>query len=124
MTDHEIERIVEAAADAGAHSAHFIILRLPWELNDVFQTWLRTHFPLRAERVMERIRDMRGGKDYDARFGKRMTGEGVWAELVAERFRAVCRRHGLNRERRHFDTSHFNRPSIVREPSPQHRLFD
>ncbi len=124
ITDDEMEHIVEAAADAGAHSAHFIVLRLPWELNDVFQQWLRTHFPLRAERVMNRIRDLRGGKDYDARFGKRMTGEGIWADLFAQRFRAACARHGLNRERMAFDTSHFVRP-LAGAPAPvgQGRLF-
>ena len=124
VTDAEIEHIVEAAADAGAHSAHFIVLRLPWELNDVFQQWLRTHFPLRAERVMARIRDLRGGKDYDARFGKRMTGEGIWAELIAKRFAAACARHGLNRHRRQFDLTRFVRPVAPAAPSPQHRLFD
>ena len=124
VTDHEMEHIVEAAAEAGAHSAHFIILRLPWELNEVFQTWLRTHFPMRAERVMNRIRDMRGGKDYDARFGKRMSGEGIWADLFAKRFRAACARHGLNGTRRQFDTSQFRRPAAVAKASPQRRLFD
>jgi DNA repair photolyase len=125
ITDDEMEHIVEAAAKAGAHSAHFIILRLPWELNDVFQQWLRAHFPLRAERVMNRIRDLRGGKDYDARFGKRMTGEGIWAELFSQRFRAACARHGLNRERMAFDTSRFVRP-LAGAPMPvgQGRLFE
>ena len=124
INDDEMEHIVAAAADAGAHSAHFIVLRLPWELNDVFQLWLRTHFPLRAERVMKRIRDLRGGKDYDARFGTRMTGEGIWAELFAKRFRAACARHGLNGTRRQFDTSQFTRPIAPTKPSPQRRLFD
>ena len=124
INDDEMEHIVAAAADAGAHSAHFIILRLPWELNDVFQLWLRTHFPLRAERVMSRIRDLRGGKDYDARFGKRMTGEGIWAELFSQRFRAACARHGLNRERRQFDNTQFKRPVPPAAPSAQRRLFD
>ena len=124
ITDNEMESIVAAAADAGAHSAHFIILRLPWELNEVFQQWLRAHFPLRAERVMNRIRDLRGGKDYDSRFGKRMTGEGIWAELFAQRFRAACARHGLNRGGRSFDTTRFIRPRLLQPSSPQQRLFD
>ena len=124
ITDGEMEHIVAAAADAGAHSAHFIVLRLPWELNAVFQQWLQAHFPLRAERVMNRIRDLRGGKDYDSRFGKRMTGEGIWAELFAQRFRAACARHGLNRGRRHFDTSRFVRPILDAPQSAQQRLFD
>ncbi len=124
ITDGEMERIVEAAAEAGAHSAHFIVLRLPWELNAVFQQWLRTHFPLRAERVMNRIRDLRGGKDYDARFGTRMTGEGLWAELFSKRFAAACARHGLNRQRRQFDLSRFVKPVSAVSKSPQQRLFD
>ena len=124
ITDGEMERIVEAAAHAGAHSAHFIILRLPWELNEVFQQWLRAHFPLRSERVMNRIRDLRGGKDYDSRFSKRMTGEGIWAELFAQRFRAACARHGLNRERKIFDTTQFIKPMPMQATSPQQRLFD
>ena len=122
ITDDEMETIVAAAADAGAHSAHFIVLRLPWELNEVFQTWLRAHFPLRADRVMARIRDLRGGKDYDSRFGKRMTGEGIWAELFAQRFRAACARHGLNRERKQFAVGQFRRP-VIADTSPQGRLF-
>lgn len=124
INDDEMEHIVEAAADAGAHSAHFIVLRLPWELNEVFQTWLRTHYPLRAERVMNRIRDLRGGKDYDATFGKRMTGEGIWAELFSQRFRKACERHGLNRGRRAFNRSQFVRPVPRDVASPQARLFD
>ncbi len=124
VNDHEMERIVEAAADAGAHSAHFIVLRLPWELDEIFQSWLRTHFPLRAERVMSRIRDLRGGKSYDARFGKRMSGEGIWAELFADRFRRACARHGLNRERKSFDVTRFCAPAPPPKPSPQGRLFD
>ncbi len=124
VNDDEMEKIVAAAADAGAHSAHFIVLRLPWELNDVFQQWLRAHFPLRADRVMARIRDLRGGKDYDATFGKRMTGEGIWAELIAKRFHAAVARHGLNRQRKTFDASRFVRPIAPPKPSPQQRLFD
>ncbi len=128
VNDDEMERIVAAAAAAGAHSAHFIVLRLPWELNDVFQQWLRTHYPLRAERVMARIRDLsgnqRGGKVYDATFGKRMTGVGIWSELFAKRFAAAVARHGLNRDRKRFETAHFIRPIPPAKPSPQQRLFD
>lgn len=124
ITDGEMENIVAAAAEAGAHSAHFIILRLPWELNHVFQQWLRVHFPLRADRVMGRIRDLRGGKDYDSRFGRRMSGGGIWAELFAQRFRTACARHGLNRERKSFDATRFVRPLPPGPSSAQQRLFD
>lgn len=124
VNDDEMEAIVAAAADAGAHSAHFIVLRLPWELNDVFQQWLVTHFPLRAERVMARIRDLRGGKAYDATWGTRMTGVGIWAELFAKRFATAVARNGLNRTRKRFDATHFVRPAAPAKHAPQGRLFD
>ena len=127
VTDCEMEKIVEAAAVAGATSAHFIVLRLPWEVSDVFQAWLQAHFPLRAERVMNRIRDLHGqqagGKVYDSRFGKRMTGQGIWADLFSQRFRAACKRHGLNRERRGFEVSKFVRPVVAKGDTAQGTLF-
>lgn len=127
VTDSEMEKIVEAAAVAGATSAHFIVLRLPWEVSEVFQAWLHAHFPLRAERVMNRIRDLHGqqagDKVYDSRFGKRMTGQGIWADLFAQRFSAACKRHGLNRERRGFDLSKFVRPAIAKGDTAQGTLF-
>ena len=83
INEPEIERIMQAAATAGATSAFSIMLRLPWEVNPLFQQWLQQHFPERAARVMARMRELRGGKDYDSRFGKRMSGEGAWAQLYA-----------------------------------------
>ena len=112
INEPEIERIVEAAAEAGARSAFSIILRLPWEVNPLFQQWLDQHFPERAARVMARIRDMRGGKDYDATFSKRMKGEGVWAELISQRFRKACARHGMNRVRTELDLTLFRKPRL------------
>ena len=123
ITDGEMEKIVEAAAEAGATNAHFIVLRLPWELNNVFHQWLTAHFPLRVERVMNRIRDLRGGKDYDSHFGTRMTGVGIWADLFSQRFRIACNRHGLNRDRRGFDTSKFVRPVTAKGEAAQGNLF-
>jgi hypothetical protein len=76
ITEPEIERILEAARDAGAVGAHYTVLRMPWEVNPLFQQWLYAHFPDRAQRVLNRVRDMRGGKEYDSDFGKRMSGEG------------------------------------------------
>jgi len=114
VNDHELEHILEAAAEAGARGAHYIVMRLPWELNEVFQQWLQAHFPLRAERVMNRIRDLRGGKDYDSSFGKRMSGEGIWADLLRQRFAAACTRVGMSIERGNtlrLDTSQFVRPA-------------
>ena len=110
INEPEIERILEAAADAGARSAFSVVLRLPWEVNPLFQQWLTQHFPDRAARVMARMHDMRGGKDYDARFGARMKGEGVWAELLSQRFHKAATRFGLNRERTELDLTRFRKP--------------
>ena len=110
VNEPEIERILEAAAAAGATSAFGIVLRLPWEVNPIFQRWLDQHFPDRAARVMARIREMRGGKDYDANFGSRMKGEGVWAQLLQQRLAKAKKRFGLDRERRQLDLTQFRKP--------------
>ncbi len=83
ISEPEIERVLEAAAQAGATSAFMVVLRLPREVNSLFQGWLQQHFPQRAERVMARVREMRGGKDNDPRFGNRMKGERVWAQFCS-----------------------------------------
>lgn len=116
VTEPEIERILEAARDAGAVSAHYVVLRLPFEVNPLFQQWLEAHFPERAQRVMNRVRDMRGGKDYDSEWGKRMQGEGVWADLIHQRFTKAVERLGLGKLRSRFDrldASQFRRPLVV-----------
>jgi DNA repair photolyase len=110
INDSEIERVLEAAAAAGAGSAFSIVLRLPWEVNPLFQQWLQAHFPDRAKRVMARIHDMRGGKDYDSRFGVRMTGQGLWAELIRQRFTKAASRLNLLNQRVELDLSRFARP--------------
>ena len=110
LNEPEIERILETAAGAGATTAFGIVLRLPWEVNPLFQRWLDQHFPERASRVMARVREMRGGKDYDASFGARMRGEGVWADLIAQRLAKARRRFGLDRERAALDLRQFRRP--------------
>ncbi len=123
LNEPELERVLKAAADAGASSAFSIVLRLPWEVNPLFQNWLNEHYPDRAARIMARVREMRGGKDNDSRFGSRMTGSGVWAELLRQRFHKACDRLGLSRERRPLDLSRFRpgaRPgsaSAVSQPS-------
>ncbi|MFC4930907.1 PA0069 family radical SAM protein [Massilia sp. GCM10023247] len=116
VTEPEIERILEAARDAGAVGAHYVVLRLPFEVNPLFQEWLEAHFPERAARVMNRVREMRGGKDYDSDFGKRMHGEGVWADLIRQRFNKTVARLGLGGFGGRFqrlDTSQFRRPLVV-----------
>jgi DNA repair photolyase len=111
INEPELERVIEAAVQAGARSAFSIVLRLPWEVNPLFQQWLERHFPERKGRVLARLREMRGGKDNDARFGTRMTGQGVWSQLLARRLGRVCDRLGLNRERITLDYSAFRRPA-------------
>lgn len=122
INEPELERVLEAAADAGATSAFGTVLRLPWEVNPLFQQWLETHFPDRAARVMARVREMRGGRDNDAQFGTRMKGEGVWAQLLAQRFQKAAVRLGLNRERVELDFSLFRKP-LARRSDGQHDLF-
>jgi DNA repair photolyase len=120
VNEPEIEAIVDAAADAGARNAHYTVVRLPWEVSPLFEEWLRTHFPDRAQRVMNRIREMRGGKNNDARFGRRMTGEGTWARLIEQRFRRASARHGFEDGWPSLRTDLFIRPG---PPPPQMDLF-
>ncbi len=100
ITDHEMEHIIERAAEAGAKGAFFIPVRLPWEVAPLFRAWLDTHFPDRAAKVMATIRYIRGGgRDNDPGFFTRMKGSGPWADLLATRFAVACQRHGLVNER-------------------------
>ena len=111
--NNDMEQVLQAARDAGAERAFYTVLRLPWEVAPLFQEWLAAHFPDRAARVMARVREMRGGRDYQAQFGRRMQGEGVWADLLAQRFAAACTRLGLNGERRGvLDCSQFRPPAL------------
>jgi DNA repair photolyase len=110
VTEPDMERVLEACAEAGATSASYIVLRLPWEVAPLFKGWLAAHFPDRAERVMGRVRDMRGGKDYDSDFAKRMKGEGLWADMLKQRFKNATRRLGMNqRQYGILDMSEFKR---------------
>jgi DNA repair photolyase len=120
VNEPEIEAIVDAAAEAGASNAHYTVVRLPWEVGPLFEEWLRTHFPDRARRVMNRIREMRGGKNYDASFGRRMTGEGTWARLIEQRFKRASTRHGYSDGWPSRRTDLFVRPRL---PTPQMDLF-
>jgi DNA repair photolyase len=96
LTDHELEAILRAARDAGAVAASTIPLRLPLEVSELWQDWLAEHYPERVGRVMTKIRDMHGGRDYDPEWGKRMTGEGLWADLLQQRFRMSVKALGLD----------------------------
>jgi DNA repair photolyase len=118
ITDHEVEHIVEAAAEAGATGAFFLPVRLPYEVAPLFRAWLDEHFPDRAEKVMNIIRSMRGGKDNDPNWFTRMQGSGPWAELMRVRFEVATRKHGLNRDKRKLRCDLFVPPQ-----GPQLRLL-
>lgn len=111
LTD-DMEQVLEAAWEAGAREAFYHVLRLPWEVAPLFRQWLQLHYPQRADRVMHRIQDMRGGKDYDADFATRMKGSGPWAELVGQRFRKTAKRLGFNQKKADFPTAEFRPPSV------------
>lgn len=106
----DMEQVLEAAWDAGARSAFYHVLRLPWEVSPLFRQWLELHYPQRAPRIMARIHDMRGGKDYDSDFATRMKGRGPWAELIGQRFLKASRKLGFNRQRLELDTTLFRKP--------------
>ncbi len=120
LNEPEVERILQAARDAGARMASSIVIRLPWEVNPLFQNWLQEHVPEKAARIMARIRELRGGRDNDSRFGSRMRGEGVWAQLLKQRVDKACARLGLSRDRIALDLSQFVRPQ---QPNHQPSLF-
>jgi len=111
LNDKDMEEVLDAASEAGARMAGYTVLRLPWEVKDLFKDWLERHYPLKAKHVIARIRDMRGGRDNDPNFGSRMKGEGQFAELLRNRFALACKRLGLNAEKRsQLDASKFRRP--------------
>lgn len=110
ITDHEMEHILERAAEAGARAAFFLPVRLPWEVAPLFRAWLDEHFPDRAAKVMSIIHSIRGGRDNDANFYTRMQGQGPWADLLRTRFHKACRKLGLNNERFVLRTDLFRPP--------------
>ncbi len=111
INEHELEAIIEAVAAAGAESAGYILLRLPHEVAPLFVEWLQQHFPDRAGHVLGRLAAMRGGKLYDSQFGTRMRGQGIFAELIQQRFRVALNRHGLSGRRlSELDCSQFRPP--------------
>lgn len=110
LNDHELESILEAAAGAGAASARYLLVRLPLEIKDLFREWLEHNAPDRARRVLELIRQTRGGELYDSRFGVRMRGTGTYADLLARRYQVAARRLGLDAPLPPLDRSQFTRP--------------
>jgi DNA repair photolyase len=110
ITDHEMPKILEAVANAGASWAGYVVLRLPGAVTGLFEEWLERHFPDRKEKVLNRLRDLRGGQLYDPRFGKRMKGEGLFADQIRATFQTFVRRYGLDKPRPELSTASFRRP--------------
>ncbi|HSR49487.1 MAG TPA: PA0069 family radical SAM protein [Acidobacteriota bacterium] len=121
LNDEDLEAILEAAAEAGAERANYLLLRLPHEVKDLFVEWLQGHFPNRASKVLNKLLDLRGGRLNDPRFGSRMRGEGRYAELLKRRFEIASKRLGLNDGKRALDTTRFRVPI---ESGDQRSLFD
>jgi DNA repair photolyase len=119
LTDHEMPSIIEAAVGAGAKHAGFVVLRLPFAVKGLFEKWLEQHFPDKRDKVLNRIRSVRGGKLNDPSFGSRMRGEGIFAEQVELLFNAACRKYGIFGWRPRLSTAHFRRPT-----GAQFELFD
>ncbi|HWS73032.1 MAG TPA: radical SAM protein, partial [Thermoanaerobaculia bacterium] len=109
ITDSEMPKILAAARDAGATSAGFVVLRLPWAVAPLFEQWLDEHFPDRKEKVLNRIKDLRGGKLYDPRWGIRGRGEGIFADQIAAIFDVTTRKLGLNERRYELSVASFRR---------------
>ncbi len=113
LNDHELERVLAASRDAGAQVAGYVLLRLPHELKELFEAWLRAHYPERADHVLSLIRQLRGGTLNDTRFGRRMRGSGVYADLIAQRFRSAVKRLGYPQQFPELDCSRFTPPGAV-----------
>ncbi|MGB1787988.1 MAG: PA0069 family radical SAM protein [Limisphaerales bacterium] len=110
INDHEIPKIIAAAAEAGATSAGYVILRLPHAVAPMFEEWLDQHFPDRKDKVLNQVRSMRGGELYESQFGRRMTGSGIHAEKITQMFEIAVRRAKLNGQRYELSTANFRRP--------------
>lgn len=113
LNDHEIERILDNAAAAGATQAGYVLLRLPHEVSPLFREWLLTHYPDRYRHVMNLMRSMRGGKDYDAQYGMRLRGDGPYAWQIKRRFEIACKKHNLNQRTTRLRKNLFKPPSTI-----------
>lgn len=127
LTDHEVEQLLEAAHEAGARNAGYVLLRVPHEVENLFSEWLHAHVPQRAAHVLSALSEYRAGRVQDGRFGARMCGQGVLADLLAQRFRLACRKLGLSQHSAPLDSTAFRPPQQVppaSEVRQQRDLFD
>jgi DNA repair photolyase len=120
ITDHEIESIIEAGAEAGATSVNWTLVRLPLEIKDLFVEWLEAHFPGKARHAMSLISQCHGGIAYRSTWGVRMRGEGPYADIIRNRVEKAARRHHLDKREYHLDCSRF---AVPRQPDRQFELF-
>jgi DNA repair photolyase len=120
LTDREIESILEAAAETGAKTAGYVMLRMPLEIKDMARQWLTENMPDRASKVIAQMQDSRGGKDYEVAFGSRMLGTGPFSDVIAQRFKKATRRFGLDSKLAPLRRDLFHRPEA---PSPQLSLI-
>ena len=120
VNDPEIEAILAEAHRAGAREAGYVMLRLPLEVRDLFREWLLEHHPDKLRHVLSLVKSMRGGKDYDAKWGERMTGDGPYAWMIGRRFEIAAQRLGFNKDRRKLRTDLFTPPV---QPGEQLKLF-
>ena len=112
LTDHELERLVAAAAEAGATSVGYTLVRLPYDVKDLMTAWLEAHYPQRAAHVLSLIRQCRDGRLNDPQFGSRFRGKGIYAELIRQRFQNASRRHGFDRRQMPQRTDLFRPPRL------------
>jgi DNA repair photolyase len=115
ITDHEMPKILEAAAAAGARTAGYVVMRLPGAVAGLFERWLEEHFPDRKDKVLNRVRDLRAGQLYDPRFGSRMRGEGLFADQIRITFQTFKRRYGLDQPFPELSTAAFRVPGRVEQ---------
>ena len=115
LTDHEIPEIIKSSANAGAERAAYVMLRLPYAVKDLFSVWIDTHYPHRKNKILNRIKSVRKGKLNSAEFGKRMTGEGIFADQVKDMFKLACRKNGLTNKKLLLSTKHFRNPEDKQE---------
>ncbi|MEM9128794.1 MAG: hypothetical protein AAGA97_03615, partial [Pseudomonadota bacterium] len=113
LSCHEVEALLQEAAEAGAVGASWTILRLPLEVSPLFREWLQEHYPDRVNRVMNLVREMHDGRDYSSEWGRRMRGSGAYAEMIAQRFDNAARRNGLSKKLHNLRCDLFKRPQVA-----------
>ena len=121
LTDHELEKILEESKAHGVRGANFVMLRLPYELKNLFTAWLEKYYPLKAKHILNRLKEMHGGELYKSDYGNRMRGSGPYAKMIEERFKLACKNLEIDRDFYDLDHTKFVRPNV--QKSPQLEMF-